>query len=799
MKKLLRRLFTGVIASVLLVLLLGWLTLRASLPQTDGEIIVSGLADIATIQRDAAGIPVITAGNREDLAFATGFAHGQDRYFQMDMIRRQAAGELSEVVGAIALNTDKRHRFHRFRARAEAVLELAAPVDKEMLQRYADGVNAGRESLGARPFEYFVLGVEPQPWRVEDSIIVVFAMFMDLNDSRAVKEVQRGLAHNVLPAEVYAWMYPQGTPWDAPLMGDSRAVAAIPAAGVYSLRDIEERAPETSEQGRPPLPGSNNWAVSGALTGNGRALVSNDMHLGLHTPNIYYRARLVVRGGETNEHPSLDVSGLTLPGAPFVVAGSNTKVAWGYTNSYGDYTDAVVLKPGAAEGTYKTPGGDLPFTQHRELIKVKGGDPVEYEIRETIWGPVIDDINYPDGEIAVSWIAHKPDSINLNLLKLESAGSVFEALDIANTMGMPPQNFVTGDADGNIGWTIAGKIPKKTSFDAMLPADWSREAGWQGWIASSDYPRIVNPDSGRIWTANARVSDADALRIIGDGGYDLGARAKQIRDGLLAKESFTPGDMLAIQFDDRALFLSPWRDLLLDVLSDEAVAADANLAEYRRLVDGWIPRAVPESVGYRLVRAFRLEVERRVFHTLMAPVREAYGDDVALRRSNQFEAALWSLVTERPLHLLPANYESWEQFLLAAVRANIDYFAENFEGPLSLRTWGEVNTASIRHPLSRGIPIFGAYLDMPDDEVNGDINMPKAQSTTFGASERFSVSPGDEANGLLHMPTGQSGHPLSDYYDKGHADWVKGLPSPFLPGNAEHTLTLSPDGAKMAQ
>ncbi|MDH5620610.1 MAG: penicillin acylase family protein, partial [Gammaproteobacteria bacterium] len=286
MKKFLRRLFTGVIASVLLVALLGWLTLRASLPQTDGEISVSGLVDIATIQRDAAGIPVITAANRKDLAFATGFAHGQDRYFQMDMIRRQAAGELSEVVGAMALNTDKRHRFHRFRSRAKAVLELASPADKELLQHYADGVNAGRESLGARPFEYFVLGVEPEPWRAEDSIIAVYAMFMDLNDSRAVKEVQRGFAHNVLPAEVYAWMYPQGTPWDAPLMGGPRAVAAIPAAEVYSLRDIEEQAPETSERGRPPLPGSNNWAVSGALTENGRALVSNDMHLGLHTPNI---------------------------------------------------------------------------------------------------------------------------------------------------------------------------------------------------------------------------------------------------------------------------------------------------------------------------------------------------------------------------------------------------------------------------------------------------------------------------------------------------------------------------------
>jgi penicillin amidase len=209
-------------------------------------------------------------------------------------------------------------------------------------------------------------------------------------------------------------------------------------------------------------------------------------------------------------------------------------------------------------------------------------------------------------------------------------------------------------------------------------------------------------------------------------------------------------------------------------------------------VENWIPRAVPESTGYRLVRAFRLEVERRVFHALMAPVREAYGDDAPLRKSNQFEAALWSLVTERPLHMLPADYDDWEQFLLAAVQQNIDYFNDNFDGPLSERTWGEVNTAAIRHPLSGSIPVLGENLNMPAEPLNGDANMPKAQGVTFGASERFSVSPGDEANSLLHMPTGASGHPLSDFYDAGHADWANGLVSPFLPGTAAHTLTLVP-------
>ena len=706
----------------------------------------------------------------------------------MDTIRRQAAGELSEIVGATTVNLDKSNRFHRFRYRAQAVMEAATSDEQNLLQRYADGVNAGLSSLRARPFEYFILGAEPKPWLAEDSILAVYAMFMQLNDSRAKKEVQRGLAHRVLPLEVYDWMYPQGSQWDAPLVGEPRAALQIPPAEVISLRAVEDAAPAANEEGKDPLLGSNNWAVSGALTANGRAIVSNDMHLGLNTPNIYYRARLRVDG-----NIPIDVSGVTLPGAPFVVAGSNTHMAWGYTNSYGDYTDAVVLKPGALANTYQTPDGDREFQIVTETINIKGGDPVELEIRETIWGPVLEDLDYPDGDVVVSWIAHSPDAVNLNITKLETAVSVAEALDIANTMGMPPQNFVTGDAGGNIGWTIAGKIPLKSDFDAMLPADWSTEAGWLGWVASEDYPRIVNPESGRIWTANSRVVDAEALKIIGDGGYDLGARARQIRDGLFAKDTFVPGDMLAIQYDDRALFLAPWRDVLLDLLSDEVINEDAGLAEYRRLVDEWIPRAVPESVGYRLVRAFRLEVEKRLFHALMAPARAAYGDDVSLLKSNQFESAIWSLLEQRPAHMLPADYDSWDQFLITAVQENIRYFDENFDGPLASRSWGEVNRAVIRHPLSRSIPIFGDYLDMPGEPLNGDSNMPKAQGTTWGASERFSVSPGDESSGLLHMPTGQSGHPLSDFYGEGHTNWLKGLPSPFLPGVAAHTLTLTPD------
>jgi penicillin amidase len=781
------RLLSGIGFAATVLFFLAWLALRGSLPELDGETSVDGLSAAATIERDSSGIPTITASNRTDLAFATGFAHGQDRFFQIDLIRRQAAGELSEIIGVSTLETDKRFRFHRFRSRAQIAISGLSATELAIVTSYAKGVNAGLASLDVKPFEYFVLGADPQPWQPEDSILVVYTMFVMLNDSRAIGDVQRGLAHRILPKEAYAWLYPQGTPWDAPLMGEPRSPVPVPSSDLYSIRDVKTKSPPANEVGKPNLNGSNNWVVGGALTSTGRAIVSNDMHLGLSTPNIYYQARLVVDSGDQR-----DVTGVTLPGAPFIVAGSNGKVAWGYTNSYGDWSDAVLLKAGSSSDTYQTPDGELPFEVHLENIKIKDGDPVQLVVRETIWGPVLEDIDYPDGDIAVSWIAHHAEAVNLRVIDLETADTVYEALDVANTMGIPPQNFVTGDSGGNIAWTIAGRIPQKSSFDGMLPSDWSEEPGWTGWLDPSLYPRVVNPQSGRIWTANARVTDGEALDLVGDGGYDLGARARQIRDGLFAKETFAPADMLDIQYDDRALFLEPWHDLLLSVLDVETVAAEAQLAEFRALVADWIPRAAPESVGYRLVRAFRLEVQAQVFHALMAPVRDEYAGNLSLRISNQFEASLWTLVTEQPAHLLPAAYDSWQELMVESVRENIRYFEENFEGTLADRSWGERNTARITHPLSRAVPLLSGFLDMPADPLSGDVDMPKAQGPTFGASERFSVSPGDEANGVMHMPTGQSGHPLSDFYRHGHEDWVKGRASPFLPGEAEFTMVLQP-------
>lgn len=787
--KILKRAVGAVLALLIVAVALAWILLQRSLPQLDGTLDAPGITGDVSIERDQQGVPTITAGNRADLAFATGFVHGQDRFFQMDLMRRQAAGELSEMFGGIAIGVDQRMRFHRFRSRAREVMQILDDRQAAAIRAYASGVNAGLGSLKSRPFEYFLLRETPREWLAEDSLLVAYAMFLDLNDARAVRDIQRGYAQRVMHPDVFRWMYPEGTRWDAALTGHVPPAAEMPgpdslrldrsrpdAGGVFAALPADEN-----------IRGSNNWAVAGSLSRNGRAIVANDMHLGLAVPNVFYRARLVQTGAD-----SRDVTGVTLPGTPVIVTGSNGKVAWAFTNSYGDWTDAVVLQPGELSGTYKTPQGDEPFVEYEETIAVKGADDVIFRVRESRWGPVLEDTPWPDGELSVRWIGHDINAVNLLHIELETVQSVDEAMQVASRLGIPPQNFVCGDADGNIGWTIAGRIPVRTDFDPGIPTDWSAGDGWTGWLAANDYPKVVNPPSGRIWTANARVIDGEYLRVIGNGGYDLGARAAQIRDKLFEKELFEVGDMLAIQLDDRALFLAPWRDLLLSVLDD---AADVpQLALYRSLIENWQPRASAESVGYRLVRGFRLQVRALVFEMLVLPVREAYPYPVSLRISNQFEQPLWTLVTAQPAHLLSPDYPDWNALMLRAVQMNLEQLGKDHDGGIENRSWGEFNRASIRHPLSPSLAFLAAWLDMPRDALDGDSNVPRVVRSDFGASERFGVSPGNEQDGYLHMPAGQSGHPLSDFYRAGHDDWVRGRATPFLPRENAHSLVLAAPG-----
>jgi penicillin amidase len=769
--------------------------LEASLPQLDGERRLAGLAAPVAIERDDLGVPTIHAGNRLDAVRALGFLHAQDRFFQMDMLRRQAAGELAALVGYGAVRLDQGHRVHRFRAVARQVVARAKPEDRALLEAYAAGVNAGLAALGDKPFEYVALLAEPAPWKPEDSILAVHAMFLELNDGTGSRESELGELQKMVPPAMFELLAPRGTEWDAPLVGSAITPPPIPGPEVMDLRKQATEPARGALPGEPGDPaeilsaaGSNNFAVAGAHTADGHALLANDMHLGIRVPNTWYRVSIVrpdERGG------TLRLTGVTLPGTPIVSVGSNGHVAWGFTNTYGDWTDVVTLELDPQNPRlYRTPEGPKRIEEVKEVLKIKGLPDDSETVEETIWGPVIGQDGRGQPQV-LAWTAHHPEAVNLESGGLETARTLDEALAVANRSGIPPQNFTVADDTGRIGWTIMGQIPRRVGFDGRLPTSWADGSRhWDGWLTPEEHPRIVDPPSGRIWTANARVVDGEALARIGDGGYMLGARAQQIRDRLMALEKATPQDLLAIQLDDRALFLTRWRDLLLRTLAPAAVAGHAQRAELRRLVaTTWTGRASIDSVAYRAVRTFRGLVRDRVFNLLTR--QEDTPEALRVRPSPQFEGGLWRLVTERPVHLLDPRFPSWDAELLAAVD---DVIAEmEAEGSrLADRTWGERNTTRIQHPLSLIVPFLGRWLDMPAHPLPGDEDMPRVQGRAHGASERLVVSPGHEETGIFHMPVGQSGHPLSPYYKKGHAAWEEGRATPFLPGRTVHRLVLTP-------
>ncbi len=771
-----------------------WFAVRASLPQLDGARALAGLAAPVQVSRDRTGVVTIRAGDRRDAALATGFVHAQERFFQMDLMRRLAAGELAALVGEAAADHDMRQRVHRLRSVARRVIDRIDDFERAIVDAYTIGVNAGIDALPVPPFEYLILREQPSPWLAEDTVLAVLAMYIRLHDERATRESRLGRLHDALPPAMYAFLTQTGTPWDAPLVGGAMASLAVPGVEVCDLRRVEHDS--RALDARRPAPGleetipvgSNAWAVSAHRTRDGVAMLANDMHLGLSMPNTWFRLRLQVDAA-VPPGQGIDVTGVTLPGTPVVVAGSNGHVAWGLTNTYGDWVDLVVLETDPRDASrYRTPDGYRAFEEHREVIHVRGSEPRTQVVQDTIWGPVIDS-DAGGRPRALRWLAHDPAATNMGLLGMEGARTVEQAMQVAHLSGIPPQNVILADSAGNIAWTVMGRIPRRRGYDPTLPASWAGGGrGWFGWLPPDEYPAVVNPASGAVWTANTRAVDGAALAAIGDGGYALGARATQIRDSLLELDGAVEADMLAIQLDDRALFLARWRRLLLQVLSPGAVAGVGRRAELRRVVAAGARRAAVDDAGYRLVRTFRGALAGRVFADILVGCGGLDANDYP-PGMRQWEGALWRILHERPMHLLNPGYPSWDELLLATADATArECGEEGLEGC----TWGDANVLRIRHPLSRAVPLLASWLDMPARPLPGDTHMPRVQGPAMGATERFVVAPGRESSGYFQMPGGQSGHPMSPFYDAGHRAWSEGEPAPFLPGPDKHRLTLNP-------
>ncbi len=765
----------------------GWWLMRGSMPTLDGELALDGLTAPVTVQRDALGVATIDAANEIDALRALGYVHAQERYFEMDLMRRVSAGELSELFGPIAIEKDKAQRVHRIRARVEADLAVMAADKRPQLEAYTAGVNAGLAALRVRPWPYLLLRQEPKPWELGDAALTGFAMYFDLQDAGNHRELAMWKIKPHLPPALYELLAHDGSRWDAPLYGTARGDAPLPGADEVDLRKLSAPPGERHDVADDDrVPGSNNFAVAGALTEDGRAIVADDMHLGLRAPSIWFRARLRYADARA-PGGKVDITGFTLPGLPTVVVGSNTHVAWAFTNSYVDTADWKIETACGNDKT--TANGCIKPTTHREIIRIAGGAPVDFDVQETAWGPVL----HRDGDrlFALRWNAHLKGALGFGLTDFAIARDLDHAMAITDRSAMPTQNLLIGDSKGRIAWRLIGPLAARSpGCDGALPIIATPSPnGCPGWeIASDRSPTMIDPAYHRLWSANHRTTDGAVLAQLGDGGYAFGARARQIRNDLFARERFSERDLLAIQLDDRAVFQASWHGLLRDTAARAKTPALSELAEASKR---WEGRASVDSVSYRIVRAWRLAVHARVAEGLTAPAHAKLGKDFRMPAFQQLEGVVWPLLAQRPPHLLSRKFASWDALLEDAAKEVRD--ALKAQGPLAERTWGERNTAAICHPLAKAIPLVGKrLLCMPPDRLSGDGGMPRVAGPDFGASERMVVSPGHEADGITHMPGGQSGHPMSPFWGAGHDDWVHGRPTPFLPGKTAYTLQLAP-------
>jgi penicillin G amidase len=760
-----------------------------STPRVDGVIPVTGLKAPVTISFDRFSVPIIRAVSRRDAYTALGFVTASDRLFQMDLMRRNAAGRLAEVIGGAAVRTDSRQRNLGLNQTAKRIVADLPDAHKEVLQAYVDGINDAIGQINMLPPEFLVLGYRPEPWRMEDSVLVALGMFQILSISES-DERMLSVMTETLPAEVVAFLTPDTDRYTQTFDGDSRSRRPIMAIPVEALAALQEQPIDGEISGivdaGAAVVGSNNWAVNGTRTADGRAILANDMHLPLAVPNVWYRAALRYAG--------VELAGITLPGVPLLIAGSNSHVAWGFTSALADDLDLVTLQLDPSRpDQYRTPEGWKRFTMLSETIDVKGGLSVSLQRRMTIWGPVAQR-TLMHRTVAIHWTALQPGGVDFGLLEMERAASVEQALTIMNHSGLPVMNVGLADDSGHIAWTLTGKIPRRRGLDGATSRVWGDSPiGWFGMIPPDQLPRLIDPPSGYLATANNRTVGMAYPYPLGH-NYASGFRASRINQRLSTMDRITEQDLFTLQLDTETDFYGFYRSLALSVLNEQAIRSNPELAAVREYLAAWDGRADVVSQGLGLLTFYRQALADAIFPTFLNACRQA--DPNFRYRWFKMDSPLQQILTERPPQILPRpdRYRDWNALLLSVLERSVDTLKQRSSvDRLDSLRWGAINRTEIRHPFSDAIPILGGLLDMPEDELAGCSHCIRVARRRHGVSERLVVAPGHAEDAILHMPGGQSGNPLSEHYADQQHYWVNGLPLPLVSDEVRHRMTLIPN------
>jgi len=739
MNRLLKYINTAI--AVLAVLVLGvvyWYGWRP-LPQTSGSI-TAPLAQPVTVRFDSLGEPHITASNEDDLLFAQGYITAQERLFQMDALRRQAAGDLSEVIGMATLESDREARRLRLRRIAEEAYTSLPPKDRAALAAYARGVSYYIAThLDRLPFEFKVLGYDPRPWSVIDCILAGLQMYKTLTTTWPDELLKRNMLAAGDAAKVN-FLLPTRTGSEIPPGGETHA-------------------------------GSNAWAISGAHTASGKPLLSNDMHLEYSIPGIWFLVHL--------QAPGINVSGVSLPGTPGVIVGHNERIAWGLTNLHFDVQDLYVEKIDERTGQFQFRGKVLQARSERELIPVKGARSVEVANWVTVHGPLWTADHQQ--RLSLRWAAAEPGSFQFPFLEINRARNWQEFTAAVARFPGPGQNFVYADVDGNIGYHAAGRLPIRRNSVGDVPVDGaSGDFEWDGFIPFDRLPSSFNPPDGFIVTANQNPFPADYPFPV-NGNFASYYRSTQIRNLLAAKNGLRPSDTLAVQTDIYSAFSHYLARTLVEAYDRKTV--DPNLADAIAVLRAWNGQMEMHQAAPLIATLAFQHLRKAAAESASPGAGERYELQMA-------PAALEKLLRTRP----PGWFRDYDETLLKSLGDALEE-GRRIQGP-NVRKWiyGAALELLIAHPIGHRLPVVGKYFDVGPIWMSGSPTTVKQTTRRLGPSMRMNADLADWDRSQLNLPIGESGHVLSRHYKDQWEAYYNGtsFPMPFQKVDAKSVLQLVP-------
>jgi len=856
----------GLAALLLLAAGAGVLWLRsaekAALPVLDGTLHLAGLSAPVTVERDGHGVPHIAAATQDDLFMAQGYVTAQDRLWQMDAFRRNANGELAEILGASLVKHDTAQRVLQFRNTARRIYANLAPADRARLEDYARGVNLFiAQHSDALPAEFKLLHYRPRPWTGVDSISIGLTMVQMLDTHWDVKLAREKISADLHNEKLEADLYPVGSWRDHPPTGilldlsqphpqpppskdddedDDRTQTrnAPPAAPQSSrapslprsfaarvgkhesspdpgLSSHEDIAALRTALGLPSCagctPGSNNWVISGQHTASGKPLLANDMHLGLTEPNIWFMADL--------RAPGFHAAGVTLPGFPYVIAGHNEHVAWGFTALYADVQDLYIEKLDG-KGNYQVADGSWkPLAVDHETIRVRGGKDVTIDLQLSAHGPLLNPLFTKETRpIALKWTLYDPTLNSLPLYQLNTASNWTEFSAALSSWDWPTQNVVYSDDQGHIAYHAIGKVPAHGDVSALIDprmaSDKMRERELSGvldrlqsrdwravilgqlipfpekvpvYIPFDQMPNAFDPPSGFLATANSNVTSEKFPAILTEEWVDP-YRIERIYKSLQGRDGLKPADMIAVQTDIYSEVDQEYAHRFAYAI-DHASNADDRLRQAADLMRSWDGRLSTDSAAASLVTQTRWAL----WPLILEPKLGKDAEDYRWSNSNFAEE---EIVMHGNPDWLPPAYKSWDDLLTDAVRTGMKKGRSTRD--VAKWTYGSWNRIDIEHPLARFLPLVGRLAGTGKQPLSGDTTTVKQVGREFGPSQRFTMDWSNIDGSTENIVLGESGDPLSAFYRDQWNDWYGGttFALPFTPAavtaQAKHTLRLKP-------